>query len=98
MAVYYLMFRALPAVIAGICSYFYVRRVLVFWRPDVERGRARLLSGALALVFAVLCSNFWSARTMVILHLLAVAFLVELAAALLRYGFPRTRRRQSSGY
>lgn len=97
MAVYYLMFRVLPAVIAGICSYFYVRRVLVFWRPDVERRRARLLSGALALVFALLCSNFWSVRTMVILHLLAVAFLVELAAALLRLIFRRRGNGKGKG-
>ena len=84
MTVYYLMFRALPAVIAGICSYFYGRRILTFWKPDMKKQRARLLNVALALVFAALCSNFWSARTMVILHLLAVAFLVELAAAPVR--------------
>lgn len=92
MAVYYLMFRALPAALAGVCSYFYVRRLLAFWKPEMEKRRARLLNVVFALVFAALCSNFWSARTMVILHLLAVAFLVELFAALLRLFFRRRNR------
>ncbi len=92
MAVYYLMFRALPAVIAGVCSYFYVKRVLAFWKPEMKKRRARLLNAVLALAFAALCSNFWSARTMVILHLLVVAFLVELVAALLRLLFRKQNR------
>ena len=52
MAVYYLMFRALPAALAGVCSYFYVRRLLAFWKPEMEKRRARLLNVVFALVFA----------------------------------------------
>ena len=97
MTFYYLMFRALPAALAGVCSYFYVRRVLAFWKPYMEKTRARLWNAALALVFAALCSNFWSARTMVILHLLAVAFLIEAAAAALRLILRKRGGREENG-
>ena len=84
MAVYYLIFRALPAAFAGVCSYFYVRRVLAFWKPDLKKSGAGLLTGAAVLASAALCSNFWSARAMVVLHFLAVSLAADLAAALFR--------------
>ncbi|MCI8505503.1 MAG: metallophosphoesterase [Lachnospiraceae bacterium] len=94
MTFYYLIFRALPAVLAGVCSYFYVRRMLAFWKLDGKRFGTKLLNVVLALVFAALCSNFWSARAMVILHLLAVSLVVDLAAVLLRLALQKGDREE----
>lgn len=101
MAVYYLVFRALPAALAGIYAYFYIRRVLAFCGLDMKKPGSRLLNVTFALAFGFLASNFWSTRAMLVLHVLAVSLVLDLAAALARLLFrkrkPENRFVQAAG-
>ncbi len=90
----YLVFRALPAVFAGAYSYFYFRRILDFCRMDMKTWGAKSLNVALALTLAALSSNFWSVRAMLILHVLAVSFALDLAAGVFRIVF-RNRKAEN---
>ncbi|MCI8464773.1 MAG: hypothetical protein HFI63_02770 [Lachnospiraceae bacterium] len=82
--VYYLMFRMLPAAFVGIYSYFYIRRILGFYRPGMKKTNAKVLSVITALGLAALAGNFWSTRTMLVLHVTFVSILTDAVAAIFR--------------
>lgn len=92
MAVYYLVFRIFPAAAAGVYSYFYVRRILSFCKQDLKKVGTKALNVGAAFVFALLAGNFWSARAMLVLHLLAVSMALDLAVMAARFLFRKRNR------
>ncbi|MCI8609585.1 MAG: metallophosphoesterase [Firmicutes bacterium] len=92
------LFHWFPALFAGIYSFFYFKKVLLFFYSYVKgpaHGQKhqkdqggplflQILPLLLALLIAFLCKNVWSAVALVVLHVLLMSFLLDVAAFVVR--------------
>ena len=75
------IFFVVPAICmipVGIYLYFFLKRAAAFWGLDITRRRVRVPILVLAVCMALACSYIWGMPAMVILHLVAVAAVMEL--------------------
>lgn len=71
----------------GIYLYFYFMRIMKFYGINTRKMPFRLLAIAIAALLVWNCQNPWTTRAMVILHLIAFAIAIDLAAFLLKLFF-----------
>lgn len=95
---YYIFYgvSGLFALLIGLFSYFYYRRVAAFWGMDVSLRPVRAGLIFLSVVIFILCINLFGTPALVLLHLTFFSIIFDLAA---RIGarISRHRNRQRSG-
>ncbi len=81
MAIFRLGF-ALAGILLGIYVYCYLKRVMKFYGLGIKKIVLWILTAALTVVIVLGCRNLWSFRAVVILHMVAIAVFLDLAAAI----------------